>query len=150
MSGYEVEIIQLSLNFRLFNGRIFSDFKFHTQASIFTVCSVQNVNTQLCGHVKAVIWADVNTHLTRRTSFPNNPDSSVVVSWNEEPRLHVLKTFVGVLDGLGLPKRWLQVRSHPIRSELLTSNVVHRSRRGSSSSASIIQKFRVGCVVVVT
>ena len=80
-----------------------ADFQFCTKSFMLAFCVVENVDAKFCGHVKAVVRADVHAHLARSTGFPNDTDSAVVVTWDEEPRLHVLKAFVRVLNCLRLP-----------------------------------------------
>ncbi|MBN29998.1 MAG: hypothetical protein CMB34_04980 [Euryarchaeota archaeon] len=123
-----VEALEVGHHFGHLDGRKFAHLKFHAEASVFTLCVVEDVHAKFSGHVKTVVGAYVDAHLAGRACFPNHADASVVVAGHEKPWLHVLETLVRVLDGLGFPQRGLQIRSHPVRSKLLTTDVVHRRR----------------------
>ena len=103
MGGCEVEIIEGRGDFRLEHSSVTADFQLCTKAFMLAFCVVENVDAQFSGHVKAVVRANVDAHLARRTGLPNDTDSPVVVSWDEEPGFHFLKSFVWVLNSLRFP-----------------------------------------------
>ena len=113
---------------RHLNSSKLADFKVSTEACMLTFGIVEHVDAQLGGHVKAVVRTDVDAHLARRTRFPNDADTTVVVAGNKEPRLHVLKTLVWVLHRLWFPERGLEVRGYSVGGELLSGDVVHLCR----------------------
>ena len=103
MCGREVEIFEGCGNFWLEHGSVATDLKFCSKSFMLAFCVVEDVDAQLGGHVKAVVRANVDAHLARRTGLPNDTDSPVVVSWDEEPGFHFLKSFVWVLNSLRFP-----------------------------------------------
>ena len=62
---------------------------------------VEDVDTSFCFHVETIIWADTNTGFAGGASFPNDADSTVIISWNEQPWLHFFQTLVWVHHGHG-------------------------------------------------
>ncbi|MAL20016.1 MAG: hypothetical protein CL990_02975 [Euryarchaeota archaeon] len=109
MSRDVVETVEFGHHFGHLDRCKLTHFEFHAQPCVFTFGVVEDVHPQLGGHVKTVVGADVDAHLARRARLPDHTDASVVVPRNEKPGLHVLEALVRVLDGLGLPERWLQV-----------------------------------------
>ena len=129
-------------------GSIAADFEFSTIAFVFAFSVVENVDAKFSRHVQTIVRTDVDTHLTCCTGLPNDTDSSVVVSGNEEPWLHVFETFVWILNGLWLPETWEEVRSDSIRGEFLLGDVVVLGTTFCSMFASIIKELWVRGVVI--
>ena len=129
-------------------GCIATDFEFSTIALVFAFSIVKNVDAQFSRHVQTIVWTNVNTHLTCCTGLPNDTDSSVVISRNEEPWFHVFETFVWILNGLWLPQTWEEIRRDSVRSEFLLGNVVVLGTTFCSVFASIIKELWVRGVVI--
>jgi hypothetical protein len=70
---------------------------------------VKNVNTDFRSHVEAVVWASTNAGFAGGTGLPNDTDSTVIISRDEEPRLHVFKALVRVHHGHWALKEWKQI-----------------------------------------
>jgi hypothetical protein len=125
-----------------------ADLEFCSKSFVFAFCVVKDVDTQFSCHVKAIVRADVDAHLTCCARFPNHTNSAIVVSWNEEPRLHFLKSFVRVLNSLRFPKRWEQVGSDSVGCELLIADVVEFRGLPCAGLVTIAEEFGVLSVVV--
>ena len=148
MSCDQIERFEFFRDFFTELSRIATDLEFSTIAFVFTFSVVKNVNTKFSGHVQTIVWTDVDTHLTCRTGFPNDTNSAVVVSRNEEPWFHVFETFVWILDSLWLPKTWEEVRCHSIWGELLLRYIVVFGTTLRSVFARIIKELWVRGVMV--
>ena len=70
---------------------------------------IKNVNTDFRSHVKTVVGAGTNTGFASGTGLPHDTDSTVIISRDEEPGLHVFKPLVRVHHGHWALKEWKQI-----------------------------------------
>jgi hypothetical protein len=59
--------------------------------------------------VEAVVGASTNAGFAGGTGLPNDTDSTVVISRDEEPGLHVFKALVRIHHGHWSLKEWKQI-----------------------------------------